>query len=67
MKQELLKAELEKRGMNQLDLAELANISPSAVSRIINGEREPGVKIAARIVNALKLKPKIATEIFFEE
>ena len=40
MKKELLKEELEKRGMNQLELANLSGLTPSTVSRILNGDRE---------------------------
>ena len=67
MKKELLKEELEKRGMNQLDLANLSGLTPSTVSRILNGDRECGVRIAAKITNALKLKPATACKIFFED
>lgn len=67
MKTELLRAEMQKRGLNQRKLAELADLPEATLSRIINGERLCGVRIAAKIVNAMKLKPKIATEIFFED
>ena len=67
MNRDLLREEMEKRGLNKLQLAQLAGVDPSAIVRIINGERDPGVKIAAKIVNAMKLKPKVATKIFFED
>ena len=67
MNRELLKAEMDKRGLNKLQLAELSGVDPSAIVRILNGDREPGVKIAAKIVNAMKLKPTTATKIFFED
>ena len=67
MNRDLLREEMEKRGLNKLQLAQLAGADPSAIVRIINGERDPGVKIAAKIVNAMKLKPKVATKIFFED
>lgn len=67
MNRELLREEMDKRGMNQSQLAELANVDRSAISRILSGDQDPGVKIAAKIVNAMKLKPKLATQIFFED
>lgn len=67
MNRELLRAEMNKRGMNQTQLAELTNIAPSIISRILSGERDCNVATAAKIVNAMKLKPAVATEIFFNE
>lgn len=67
MNRELLKAEMDKRGLNKLQLAEISGVDPSAIVRILNGDREPGIKIAAKIVNAMKLKPTVATKIFFED
>ena len=67
MNRELLRSEMDKRGLNQTELAELAGLPVSTINRILNGERFCGVRIAAKIVNAMKLKPAIATEIFFKE
>ncbi len=67
MKKELLLEELEKRDMSQRELAELSGLTPSTISRILTGDRECGVRIAAKITNALKLKPATACKIFFED
>ena len=36
-----IKIELVRRGLNQLDLAEVAGIKPSRLNRILNGRVEP--------------------------
>lgn len=63
----LLKEELERRGMNQLDLATKCGLTPSTISRIFNGQRGCSVETAKKIVDGLKLKPKPAMSIFFED
>lgn len=63
----LLKEELERRGMNQLDLATKCGLTPSTISRIFNGQRGCSVETAKKIAAGLKLSPTKAASIFFEE
>lgn len=63
----LLKEELERKGMNQLDLATKCGLTPSTISRIFNGQRGCSVETAKKIAAGLKLSPTKAASIFFEE
>lgn len=63
----LLKEELERKGMNQLDLATKCGLSPSVISRLFNGQRGCSVETAKKIAAGLKLSPTKAASIFFEE
>ena len=67
MNKELLKEEMDKQHLSMADLARIAEVDRSTISRILSGEQICSVKIAARITNGMKLKPKLATQIFFEE
>lgn len=64
----LLKEELERRGMNQLDLATKCGLTPSTISRMFTGQqRGCSIETAKKIAAGLKLSPTKAASIFFEE
>lgn len=65
MNRDLLKKELADRNLSITDLASLVGMDRSTIHRVVNGETMCSVKTAAKIINALKLKPTIATQIFF--
>lgn len=44
---------LERRGINQKELAERTGVSGCYISQIISGKRDPSVKILGKISNAL--------------
>lgn len=67
MNRDLLKAELAKRNMSVDELASLVGMNKSTIYRVMNGDTWCSVKTAAKIINALKLKPKTAMQIFFED
>jgi len=67
MNKELLKAEMDKRKMSANDLADIAGVNRSTIWRILTGETVCSTPIAAKIVNGMKLSPKTATAIFFED
>lgn len=67
MNRDLLKAELAKRNLSVDELANLVGMNKSTIYRVINGDTWCSVRTAAKIINALKLKPTIATQIFFED
>ena len=48
-----LKADLVRRGISQQDLAEALRITPSNLSYILNGRREPPADFEARVGAAL--------------
>jgi transcriptional regulator with XRE-family HTH domain len=50
-----LKAALAARNMLQADLAYKLKISPSAMSEIVNGRRNPEPRVAARIAQILRV------------
>jgi transcriptional regulator with XRE-family HTH domain len=55
---EWLMNELNKREINQSELARLSGISRGAISHIINGVRQPGPEVCDAIAKALKLPPE---------
>ena len=67
MNRDLLKAELSKRNLSVTELADIVGVNKTTIYRMLNGETVCSVRIAAKIINALKLKPKTATLIFFED
>lgn len=52
-----LAALLRERGMSQKELAEAACLTPAAVSRYVNGKREPNAQTVAALADALEVKP----------
>lgn len=52
-----LAALLKERGMSQKELAKAAGLTPAAVSRYVNGEREPRALTAAALAEVLGVKP----------
>lgn len=52
---EWLRAEIEKRGMTQADLARAAGVSKPHVSLVLNGERNPGMDFLEGVAKALRL------------
>ena len=52
-----LAALLRERGMSQKELAEAACLTPAAVSRYVNGEREPMALTVAVLAEVLGVKP----------
>jgi transcriptional regulator with XRE-family HTH domain len=53
----LLRA-LENKGWSQADLARAANVSRSAISEIISGQRQIGKRTATSLAEALKIPPE---------
>lgn len=54
--------ELEKRDMNQSDLARASNITTAQISRIISGRRGVGEQALTAIAHALRLPPDMVFE-----
>lgn len=52
-----LAALLRERGMSQKELAEAACLTPAAVSRCVNGKREPNAQTVAALADVLEVKP----------
>lgn len=48
-----LKSAIAARGMRQVDLAMQLKITPSVLSEIVNGRREPDASLRSRIAEAL--------------
>ncbi len=67
MNREMLKTEMDKRKMSMSDLADMIGVNRSTIWRILTGETVCSTTIAAKIVNGMKLSPKTATAIFFED
>lgn len=57
-----LTEELEKRDMNQSDLARASNITTAQISRIISGRRGVGEQALTAIAHALRLPPDLVFE-----
>jgi len=53
---ELIKTSLKKRGMNQAQLAEISNITPAQISRIISGERGASIDTLLVLADALGVR-----------
>ena len=56
---EWLRGEMEKRGLGVRDLAGLADVEPSTISRALGEERGPGHELCQKLARALDL-PEIA-------
>jgi transcriptional regulator with XRE-family HTH domain len=54
---------LDLKGWSRADLARQAHVSPSSLSMIVNGQRNPGEEVCSAIAKALNIPP----EIVFEE
>lgn len=52
-----LAALLKERGKSQKELAKAAGLTPAAVSRYVNGEREPRALTVAALAEVLGVKP----------
>ena len=52
-----LQAEMDKRGLNQSDLAREAGLSRGAVGNVLRQEREPGPDFLNGIAHAFKMRP----------
>ena len=57
-----VRAELKKRRMTQKQLADLADITPAAVSHYFNGKCKPTLETALRICEALGWRMIIKTD-----
>lgn len=53
-----LQAEMDKRGMNQTDLARKGNFNPASLSRVLSGTRKLGADMAVGIARALHMRPE---------
>lgn len=62
---ELKKAMIEAGFTNNLALAKAANISRNTLTRILKGQTKPSLEAMYAIAEVLKLTPKKAGEIFF--
>lgn len=67
MNLEALKSEMDRQKVSAAELSRLSGVDKSTISRILNGVSGCSVSSAKRIALALKLKPKLASTIFFEE
>jgi len=67
MNQALLKEEMEKRNMTAADLARIAEVDKSTISRILSGDAICTVATAAKISNAMRLSNRATMSIFFEK
>jgi transcriptional regulator with XRE-family HTH domain len=56
-----LNSELSHLGWNNNDLAQRANVTPSAISMVLSGQRQPGVDFCKGLARALKMP---AVEVF---
>lgn len=66
MNKDALKEKMDSLGVNATKLSEMTGVSKATLSRILNGsERGCTVKVAKKIAESLKLKPKEAVSIFF--
>jgi transcriptional regulator with XRE-family HTH domain len=50
-----IKKELERKDWTQLDLANLAGLTPAGISQIVNGQRTPNLITACKIAEALSV------------
>jgi transcriptional regulator with XRE-family HTH domain len=53
-----LQQTLDERGMNQLDLAKVAEVGSGSISDVISGRRKVGRNLATAIAKGLKLPPE---------
>jgi transcriptional regulator with XRE-family HTH domain len=53
-----LQDEMNKRGLNQSQLAKLAGVTRSAINGVISGVRGPGSDLCVGLARALKLPPE---------
>lgn len=54
-----LLAVITERGVSRADLARLADVSPTAISDVINGKRSAGSRLCLSIARALDLPPDL--------
>jgi HTH-type transcriptional regulator/antitoxin HigA len=54
---EVIRDEMEERGITQKQLAELLGVSPSRISEYMNGKAEPTLKVARLMVSKLDIDP----------
>ena len=60
----LLRSLREERGLTQYKLAQKAGLTPSAVSRLESGSRNPSRKTLVRLAQALELGPEERKVLF---
>jgi HTH-type transcriptional regulator/antitoxin HigA len=54
---EIIKDEMEERGITQKQLAEMLGVSPSRISEYMNGKAEPTLKVARLLHKKLDIDP----------
>ncbi len=54
---EIIKDEMEERGITQKQLAEMLGVSPSRISEYMNGKAEPTLKVARLLHQKLDIDP----------
>jgi len=54
-----VQAALEMRGWARKDLADAMGVTPSYVTQILNGYREPGLRVLETVANALKIEADV--------
>lgn len=64
---EWLRAERERRGWSQAQIAEQAETSIPTISRVETGERNPSRKLATKIATALGADPREALEALMSD
>jgi len=62
-----LKSEMDRQNVSAAELSRRSGVDKSVISRVLSGKRGCSINNAKRIAVALKLKPKMASTIFFEE
>jgi len=55
---EWLESQLTSRGWKRSELARRANVTPTAISDVLNGRRSPGPELCNAIASGLKLPPE---------
>lgn len=53
-----LQSELDKRGWSQADLARAIRMTTATVSRVMSGDRKPGIEFLIALAGALKVPPE---------
>ena len=65
MNRQLLKEEMDKRGLNITRLAEVSGVDKSLISRILSGDRDCNVLTAQKLAKGMKLSNTKTVLIFF--
>lgn len=59
---EIIRTQIERQGLTQKQVADLAGIDYPAISNILGGKREPSLSTAAKIAGAVGLRLTLAVK-----